>query len=74
MRLVNADPLPIEVDHPAVIDALAELEEGDRVNGIDQPFSPKIKQLKSTADALPFDEDIWHPGRLRLVSLNSSSP
>ena len=40
MRLVNADPLPVEVDHPAVVDALAELEERDRAGRTDQPARP----------------------------------
>lgn len=40
MRPIDADPLPAEIDHPAVIDALADLEEGDRPHRTDQPARP----------------------------------
>lgn len=40
MRLVDADPFPVEVDHPAMVYALAELEEGDRAHRADQPARP----------------------------------
>lgn len=65
LGLVDADALRAEVQHPAVVDALADLEEWHGTDRADQPARPQVEKIKAAADALPFDEDVGHRRRLR---------